>query len=371
MLRVLSSHWTRLLVLCGLISFVSFPQTLHPQFISRAIVKGRVLDDSTRAPLPFTNVFVSNSTIGAATDAAGKFELKGVPLGTQEFVASLVGYAPQTIVLRLRDTTVYEMEFRLKPQAIQIPGVMVEAKEPKEWKQNLQKFTGLFLGSTSNAAQCTMLNPEVLDFKADAETEQFTATAREPVIIENRAFGYRIEYFLDFFTERWRSFEFSPTWKSIEFIGRTRFTPLHPQNENEMKQWENNRRKAYYGSERHFLTALVQKSSQKEGFEVYSIMVGRLEDAIESRRGYRVDADTLLTPGEFWFERKLSFQGLLQIVYDRGGASQISVIKLDRPPVVVYTNGLLVDPLGITTFGTWASHRTAEMLPTDYTPEEK
>ena len=87
-----------LLMLAQLVVLALFfaPQTLYPQSISHTIVRGRVLDDSTRSPLPLTNVFVSNSTIGAAADSGGRFVLRDVQLGNQQIVASLVGYVAQT-----------------------------------------------------------------------------------------------------------------------------------------------------------------------------------------------------------------------------------------------------------------------------------
>ena len=203
------------------------PQTLQSQSIPHAIVKGRVLDDSTRSPLPLTNVFVSNSTIGAAADTQGRFELKGVPLGNQEIIASIVGYATQTKTLRLTDTTVYEVEFRLQPRPVQMVGLEIVGNEPTEWKRNLQEFLRLFFGSTPNASRCTLLNPEVLDFNVDDETGSFSASARRPLDIENKALGYHIQLFLDSLAER--NFVHRSAPSTFQCVGRARFIPLLPQ----------------------------------------------------------------------------------------------------------------------------------------------
>jgi hypothetical protein len=347
------------------------PQTLQSQFIPHAIIRGRVFDDSTRAPLPLTNVFISNSTIGTAADAEGGFELKGVPFGTQEIVASIVGYAPQTKILRLTDSSTYEVEFRLKQRPVQIPGLEVEAKAPKKWKRYLRRFIDVFFGSTPNAEQCRLLNPEVLDF-ALADPDIFTATARAPLEIENRALGYRIQCFLDFFSD-------APTVvfpvvdmtlpsipRKTEYVYRTRFTPLEPENEEELTRWKENRRKTYYGSERHFLYSLVRKNCKAAGFEVDSVY-SRLRG---SPIWTAVNADKLFGRGDFVFERKLFFSGVLEVVYKADGVTQNSIIQLSQPIVVVQTDGLLADPLSITTYGYWATQRAAEMLPIDYSPDE-
>jgi hypothetical protein len=170
-----------------------FPQSLCSQRRPTAVVRGTVLDDSTGMPLPLANVFIANSTIGAATDVKGILLLKSVPLGTQQVVASFVGYAAQTRAVVFADTIEYEVSYRLKPRAVQMPPVLVEESDPVEWKRNLHTFVVEFLGSTSNASQCRILNPQVLDFAVDEETERFSATAREPLFIVNEAFGYRCQ----------------------------------------------------------------------------------------------------------------------------------------------------------------------------------
>ena len=156
------ASWFLLSSLC--LGFLLSPLVLHAQTIPHAIVKGRVIDDSTGAPLPLTNVFIANSTIGAAADAEGRFILKSVPLGTQQVVASIVGYRLETWTLRLTDTISHEVEFRLRPRAVLMPGVLVEEKDPVEWKKYLQRFLDSFLGSGPNAGRCHLMNPEVLDF---------------------------------------------------------------------------------------------------------------------------------------------------------------------------------------------------------------
>jgi hypothetical protein len=402
--RRLLSMGSGVILVITVLFLVAVPQELRSQIVSQAMVKGRVVDDSTGSPLPLADVFVSNSTIGTATNTEGSFKLRGVPLGNQEIVASIVGYVPQTKMLRLIDTTMYEVEFRLRPQAVQIQGVEVQAKEPTEWKKNLQRFLKEFLGSTPNAEQCKVLNPEVLDF-AMGGTGLFTATARAPLEIENRTLGYRIRCYLDYFSSSEKpmttlsrqstgpvptptvspSDAFSnstyapppappdfmvpaaaPT--TIELLCRTKFTALESKNQKELAQWKENRRKTYFGSMRHFLTSLVQKRPEREGFKVYDVYRTRSSSVPTLRM--KVAPDTLPHPGEFSFERTFFFTNLLQIIYDGGDETQTSWMRLSRPAAVFYTNGMLPDPLSITTYGYWATERVADWLPIDYRPDE-
>jgi hypothetical protein len=307
-------------------------------------------------------------------------------------------------MLHLIDTAIYEVDFHLRQQPVQVGGVDVEAKEPKEWKANLQRFLKDFLGSTPNAEQCKVLNPEVLDF-ATGGTGMFTATARSPLEIQNLVLGYHVKCFLDYYTSSEKPLKsppsqsreprptpkpslsdvFSPrtyapppvpveplapmqSQTTIELLCRTRFTPLESRDNKEVARWKENRRKTYLGSLRHFLASLVQNSSEKQGFQVYEIYAGRNSDASTLR--WKVEAGTLFTRGEFGFERALSFTALVQVVYDGGNETQTSSLLLSRPSVIFYINGMLADPLSITTYGYWSNQRVADMLPTDYVPEE-
>lgn len=337
-----------------------FPLWSHAQTIPHAIVKGRVIDDSTGAPLPLTNVFIANSTIGAAADAEGRFILKFVPLGTQQVVASIVGYRLETWTLRLTDTISYEVEFRLRPRAVLMPGVLVEEKDPVEWKKNLQRFLDSFLGSTPNAGRCRLINPEVLDFQVDEKNDRLMAAARSPLVIENSGLGYRFLYILHRFVE-------SP--QQFQFVGVAHFVELQPKDGQETANWKENRRKTYFGSRRHFLAALIKKTWREEGFEVNTIRKTPPKMALMWKSGHEVDADTLLRPAAASYERKLSFEGIMQVVYTKGRRQQISLMELEQPVVTIYTNGLMENPLKMITQGYWSTQRVADLLPTDYEPE--
>ncbi len=336
------------------------PFWLHAQISPYAIVRGRVVDDSTGAPLPLTNVFVANSTIGTSANAEGRFVLRGVPLGEQQIVASIVGYVLETRTLRLTDTITFEVEFRLRPRELQMPGILVEAKDPVEWKKHLKRFVDSFFGTGSNSTQCRLMNPQVLDFQVDEQKDHFTATEREPLEIENRALGYRFTYILHRYLE-------SP--QLLQFVGVAHFEEFRPKDAQESMRWKENRRKAYYGSRRHFLSALIHKTWREDGFEVNSIRKTPARMALMWRAGFEVDADTLLRPGRAPYERRLSFEGVLQVIYNQGRRQEFSLIQLDQPVVTIFATGLVENPLKMVTQGYWSIQRAADLLPTDYEPE--
>ncbi|WP_299527382.1 carboxypeptidase-like regulatory domain-containing protein, partial [uncultured Lutibacter sp.] len=56
-------------------------------------LKGKVIDIQTRASLPFVNVIVIGTDIGAISNENGDFVIKNVPLGYVKVQASFLGYS--------------------------------------------------------------------------------------------------------------------------------------------------------------------------------------------------------------------------------------------------------------------------------------
>lgn len=55
-------------------------------------ISGKVLDASTREPIPFVNIVVSGTQIGASSDINGEFVIENAPLGYNKLEASFIGY---------------------------------------------------------------------------------------------------------------------------------------------------------------------------------------------------------------------------------------------------------------------------------------
>jgi hypothetical protein len=61
------------------------------------IVSGTVRDKNTQEPLIGVSVAVEGTTLGAATDAEGRFRIAGIPTGSHNIKISLIGYKPFTL----------------------------------------------------------------------------------------------------------------------------------------------------------------------------------------------------------------------------------------------------------------------------------
>ena len=352
---------------CFLFLLLLFPGSLVSG--QSVVVVGKVTDASSEYPLRDAHVFIASSLIGTATDDNGNFLLDGVPPGAHRIVVTMLGYEPASTDTLLRADKTYELNLSLNSTTVELDEIVVNARLARRWQRRLKKFTRLFLGETNNSALTTILNPEVLSFRS--RLGRLSATASEPLIIENRALGYQLQYYLK---------EFFYYGNTIKYDGDPSFTELVPADTAEWLLWQVNRESAFHGSERHFLLSLMAGRTQEEGFEVHR----RFSFEPNSAR-FNMDPTQLLDPGPTPLEQLLTFSGILEITYTgeleddsfkdwqrqpgwtRPGP-QRSFMELNSGPTLIDESGEVIDPYGVIVYGYYAFERIADKVPKEYRP---
>lgn len=359
------------------------------QVAPRGTISGRVVDDSTRTVLENVNVFLAHTTFGCGSNEKGYFEIRDVPYGSYELVASRIGYATKSLCILLSDASKrVDVDIRLVPVALQVGEVVISVSDPAEWKENLQKFIPLFLGTTPNARRCKILNPEVLDFKMN-EQGKIEATARQPLEIDNLALGYHIRFHLGFLKVDLPEVNIQahvtiqdPTITQndrLTYEGWPEYSAMTPSSVEEGDQWNQNRSLAFKGSPRHFFLALFNGKLIEEGY-VISLMPYLIRDEWNPKRR-PVTADDLLSEGTRQYERQLKFKGVLEVEYTkqivdptfdlvkkRGTDRQTSWVSLRYNVVHLSPLGRMREPFPTLYSGYWAWKRIADALPLDYEP---
>ena len=79
-----------------------------------ATISGFVRDDASGEPLAYTNIFVKESNIGSAANIDGYYVLTNLSAGTQEVVASIIGYGMETKEVNVQAGQELRLDFRLK-----------------------------------------------------------------------------------------------------------------------------------------------------------------------------------------------------------------------------------------------------------------
>jgi hypothetical protein len=353
---------------------------------ARIDIVGTVRDDSTGAFLENVNVFVARTTLGTSTDAQGRFEIRNIPQGSYDIVASRVGYEVRTIQVTLFKTdTSRQMKIKLKPSPIHIGEVVVSASDPLEWKKQLEKFQTTFLGTTPFSRECTIKNPEVLDF--GEEDEVFTAKASAPLEIENEALGYRVHFIMTMFrVEYTKAFLGTMNARSEHLLydGSPEYFELTPQSPEQAARWKANRLKAYEGSVRHFFISLVKDRWEDDGYVVTLTPEIVLENnTFNCTLITPENVDLILSPTQSPTYKSLHFTGFLEVQYTPkgpepgydslkkiGSVSQVSWLQLNRDAITINSRGIMDERFATNWYGYWSWLRFADSLPLDYSPAE-
>jgi iron complex outermembrane recepter protein len=107
------------------VMLLSTPAALSGQTVG--IVQGTVVHAVDGAPLTGATVQVGGTDIGTLTDARGRFQLIGVPLGRHEIVARRLGFSVASDVVEVTAGEPAIVSFRLTEQALLVPEVIVSA----------------------------------------------------------------------------------------------------------------------------------------------------------------------------------------------------------------------------------------------------
>ncbi|CAA9284013.1 MAG: hypothetical protein AVDCRST_MAG56-3960 [uncultured Cytophagales bacterium] len=360
--------WRGAALLLGWLWWMAVPA---PGQTGTGTLTGRVTNAHTGEPLPFANVFLTNSTLGASTDENGRYTLKNLPLGTFEVGVSHVGFAFYRQSFRLTTTEPRPLDVALIPAAVSLGEVVVKAKGGKE-HPHYKTFRRAFIGTTPFARRCDVLNPEVLTYEKKVGT--LKVKAAEPLRIVNRALGYELLFFLE---------EFETLQGMTRFMGRTRFTELKPAGDAERAAWEKNRRTAYFASIRYILRLLVEGRWEEEGYLAVEMKGAPVSPQpllypYINRNFYYLDPAKTVLPGRLPHERRLHLEHPVE-VFNLKKYNYLSPyhdvrfdharIVLRNPPIDLTTDGWVYNPDAVLVTGFLSKDRVATMLPREYAPE--
>lgn len=341
--------------------------------MSQGMISGRVIDDSTSSPIINANVFIANAMLGSSTDTAGQFKIRNIPNGSYDLIASCVGYSMTATKIRISRETEQTIVVRLRPRVLSLDTVEIVAPNSDAWKKDLETFKTLLLGSTPEASECRLVNPEIIEFSADG-SGGFQAQANQILVVENMALGYRLHVSLGTFSlqKRW----LSAAWK-------VKYEELSPVDDDQREEWGKNRGNAYAGSFRHFLVALLDDRLSAEGFKMYFWKTSD-RDFAEANSYFLLDrSDVARKCGSD--EWAIRFDDNLVVVYTRADGytkpglpvmtrAKTSILTLKVDSLVVDAHGQILErwkPAQHTSLlitGDWGMEGLAREVPLEFEP---
>lgn len=349
-------------------------------------VSGTILDSASREPLLSASVFCQNTTSGTYSNKQGEFSLS-LKSGGYDLIISYTGYQTQTI----RVTADTKLEVLLVKEDKSIGEVVVKSSNEVAdgWVKYGDFFTDNFIGTTPNAKQASITNPQALKFYFYKKSNRLKVLATEAVQVANTALGYNLRYQLDSFVYYYNS--------SISSYRGYCFYSEMDGSDSLKKVWAANRQKAYEGSRLHFMRSYYDSTLTEDGWVIdmldeaedkkfkpvtnvydtayYNVVVNQVDSIGADSIVHVVNAGPPQV--EIFYPRKISVtyknkgpekEYLKKMNINKTGPYLISYIDI-KDWIAITQNGYYYNQKDWVNQGYWSWKNLADQLPYDYEPE--
>ena len=230
------------------------------QSLCGQVITGKIMNEQ-KAPLIGVNVYFDGTTIGTITDFNGNFSLSyGANLNAL-LVASSVGFQTEFITDVSNKT---ELNIVLHPVA-QILKEVIVSRDGFSRQQKIKLFREQFLGTTAFGKKTIIENEDDIYFEYNKISNTLTAFSEKPLIINNNALGYTINYELVNFKAHFNKLSINSQYvKKSYYAGVSRFK----ETDNSVKTLKR-RVKSYQGSQLQFFRILAGNLWNKENFLLF------------------------------------------------------------------------------------------------------
>lgn len=346
-------------------------------------ITGTVREKDSGLPLPFSNVFVNNTTIGSATDAEGRFRINGDFSSEIELVASFVGYVTEVKTISFRNKNEVQVDFVLAFNESNLSEIELKAKRDKSWEREFRRFEEVFLALPDDPykSQIEITNPWVVEFekvRPDKGQNYLRATAQQPLKIVNKALGYKIDYYLQ---------DFRVLRNGSRFYGQVFYEPINSSDEQEINQWEIAREVNFHSSLRHLNESILLNSSDSLFFRLYHALPEQMDRRRTNDFKEELNESIVLVPKDSILRRPLG-DGNFRIFLP----GRMEIHHLDKPWLNDYYSniyhaiswvqapdgyydvdrkGVLLNPTQLVLSGYLGRQRMARILPLDFEPDRK
>lgn len=344
----------------------------------------QLIDEATQQPISDAHAFISDSSLGTTSDSDGYCELRVDQEETQVLIITHISY--ETLVMGPEGyrQLVNGAELRLKNNGIDLSEIELTASRGAQWKKNFRKFSKALLGEGKPAANCTILNPEVLRFAEEGGV--FRTTAIDLLEIKNDYLAYDIKFWLEELTVSQDGSTF--------FKGNGQFIDRAEANDKKMTK---RRERVYRHSLLHFLRSMASSNDPASLKDYgYELSIQQYEDGVFKtyflpQPQDLVQADTTAGWFRLVFPEFLTVQHIglraetgreLQIPVSSaeqqkfgtsrtqamGISTQFAISRLYKiaPYLLFDQRGNIINKSQFEEYGYWADQRLSATLPVDY-----
>lgn len=333
-------------------------------------VTGKVIDSASGQPLVGASVFCQNTTFGTISNSEGEFKL-WLPAGGYDLVVSYTSYETQLMRIHSAKAANLVISLKAKDKTLQEVAVIGSTAVADGYQKYGQFFFDEFIGTSPNAAQCSIQNPDALVFYFYKKRNRLKVKAKEDIIIVNNALGYKIKFQLDSFAHEYNT--------GISTYTGFPFFEEMAGSEDDKSKWKGNRENAYAGSRLHFVRSWYDSTLADEGF-----VLERVDTNSKTFKTYpiRNPYDSSLYSVVENNDVEISYNGELRVVYNQALPdpsylranhlpnsihAQISLLGISNG-FVIQQNGYFYDQNDVINMGYWGWQKLGDALPYDYNP---
>ncbi|MCB2208895.1 MAG: TonB-dependent receptor [Bacteroidetes bacterium] len=125
------------------LSFLSFLSSVL--LANNGAIKGKIADETTGEPLPYVNVVLAGTNIGATTDINGTFIINDIEEGNYKIKASFIGYTEfESDIIEVKNGITSNANFYLSPGQTDLEEVVIRIsnfERPEEVAHSMQKIS--------------------------------------------------------------------------------------------------------------------------------------------------------------------------------------------------------------------------------------
>ncbi|MDE3057004.1 MAG: carboxypeptidase-like regulatory domain-containing protein [Bacteroidota bacterium] len=114
-------------------------------------LRGTIKDATTNEALPFANILLVGTPLGAVTNNEGAYEVRNVPAGKYTVRASYIGYKQKEATVEIGEGGTVERNFALSAEAVQGKEVVVTAQAEGQMKAINEQISSLAIKNVVSA----------------------------------------------------------------------------------------------------------------------------------------------------------------------------------------------------------------------------
>jgi len=325
------------------------------------IITGFVFDENTGRKISNALIYFDGTFAGTVADKNGYFIFDISKYPSMPVSISSGGYFSVRIDVVTPEKPVHIF---LKPKIFEPMKTEGNSREEQKVKtENLRHFKSTFLGNTYNARLCEIINEDDISLIQKGDT--LKAFASKPILILNKALGYKASYYLDEFILNTKD-------ETFFFSGNILFNEDLAAKDVNSQGYIKKRNDAYLRSRIYFFRSLWENKLDSAGFVVKNALDEDMGyDKIVIQKGdtgkYLKHFEYLKSPEQKGFPSIYIIFREKEVFYDSWG-------RLDRSCITEFTlqkdvyfdkNGNF-DSSEITFRGKLANQRIADLLPIEY-----